>query len=176
SPLEVIDRAINTYGFEAIQLHGDESPAYCRVLADRGVEIIKAFGLNDAFDWNTLVPYEEAVDYYLFDTKSAAYGGTGRTFDWGILETNPSDKPYFLSGGLSDENINEALRLKDGRLYGLDLNSQFEKEPGFKDIERLRKTFQLIGTLANTTPTKTDTTATAVVPIFPKCSTQTWKS
>src|SRR5690606_10232165 len=94
SPVDAVYAAIDGYGFQAIQLHGHESPQYCQALTRRGVELIKAFGVGAAFDWNALIPYEEIVDYYLFDTQSTQYGGTGRAFDWKILESYPSRKPY----------------------------------------------------------------------------------
>src|SRR5690606_16098397 len=102
------------------------------------------FGIGAAYDWSRLIPYEDAADYYLFDTQSTQYGGTGKVFDWKLLEDYPSAKSYFLSGGLRYENIQEALRLNDSRCYALDLNSKFETSPGVKNIELLKKTFQLI--------------------------------
>lgn len=145
SPLDVVQAAVNDYGFQAVQLHGDESPDYCAAIRENHpVETIKAFGVGDTFDWSLLKTYEHAVDYYLFDTQSTQYGGTGRVFDWKLLTSYPSTKPYFLSGGLSHENIRGALLLNDSRLYAVDLNSKFEIKPGIKDIELLKKTFQLI--------------------------------
>ena len=143
-PLEEVQAAINAYGFQAVQLHGDESPAYCMALRTQRVEVIKAFGIGAEYDWSHLIPYEDAADYYLFDTQSIQYGGTGKVFDWKLLEDYPSDKSYFLSGGLRYENIREALGLNDSRCYALDLNSKFETSPGVKNIELLKKTFQLI--------------------------------
>lgn len=135
---------IDQYELQAIQLHGDESPAYTTALKDTGVELIKAFGIGDGFDWNRVTEYEDAVDYYLFDTQSARYGGTGVRFDWKLLAGYLSDKPFFLSGGLSTANIPDALRLNDSRLYALDLNSKFETAPGIKDIELLKQTLATI--------------------------------
>jgi phosphoribosylanthranilate isomerase len=80
----------------------------------------------------------------LFDSKSSAFGGTGQTFDWEKLREYPFDKPYFLSGGLSLDNLNEAIGFKDDRLIGLDLNSKFEIEPGLKDIEKLKLALKII--------------------------------
>ena len=141
---QTVKDAITQYRFQAVQLHGNENPDYCAELKSQGVEIIKAFGIDPDFDWSQLADYEDVVDYYLFDTQSAQHGGTGKTFDWKLLDGYHSDKPFFLSGGISAENIHEALQLPDERLYALDLNSKFESEPGIKDIELLRKTFQTI--------------------------------
>lgn len=145
SPLDVVQVAVNDYGFQAVQLHGDESPDYCSAISENHpIETIKAFGVSETFDWSLLEAYEHAVDYYLFDTQSTQYGGTGRAFNWNLLANYPSTKPYFLSGGLSPENIRDVLLLKDDRLLAVDLNSKFEINPGIKDIELLKKTFQLI--------------------------------
>lgn len=139
-----VTSAIQQYGFEAVQLHGDETPAYCTALADRGVETIKAFGIDERFDWGVLETYETVVDYYLFDTQSAQHGGTGKRFDWKLLGGYQGRKPFFLSGGIGADNITDALTLGDGRLYALDLNSRFETAPGIKDIASLKNTLQTI--------------------------------
>ncbi|MGK6352123.1 phosphoribosylanthranilate isomerase [Parapedobacter sp. DT-150] len=136
--------AVARYQFQAVQLHGGESPSYCAELKDLGVEIMKAFGISEGFDWTALGDYEAVVDYYLFDTRSDQHGGTGVRFDWGLLDGYRSAKPFFLSGGLDAENIREALLLGDSRLYALDLNSRFETEPGLKNIELLKRTLQTI--------------------------------
>ncbi|VTP90030.1 phosphoribosylanthranilate isomerase [Sphingobacterium daejeonense] len=130
---------------DAIQLHGSESPEMVVQLKEKtGLEIIKAFGIGENFDWSELKPYLENVDYFLFDSKSSAFGGTGQTFDWEKLRVYPFDKPYFLSGGLSLDNLNEAIGFTDHRLIGLDLNSKFEIEPGLKDIEKLKLALKII--------------------------------
>ncbi|MGV3762601.1 phosphoribosylanthranilate isomerase [Parapedobacter sp.] len=139
-----VKSSIQRYGFQAIQLHGTETPVYCAELADLGVEIIKAFGIGEPFDWATVDIYASVVDYYLFDTKSPQHGGTGRRFNWALLERYPGSKPYFLSGGISAENMADARQLRDPRLYALDLNSRFETAPGLKDIALLKNTLQTI--------------------------------
>jgi len=131
-------------GLEAVQLHGSEPPEFCRAVRETGAEVIKAFGIRRDFDWETLGLYRNVVDYFLFDTASPQHGGTGKTFDWAILRDYPLDKPYFLSGGLDEDNIPQALAIGDSRLAGLDLNSQFELRPGLKDIEKLKKTLKTI--------------------------------
>lgn len=140
--LESVKSAIRQYGFQAVQLHGTETPAYCAELSDCGVEIIKAFGIDQRFDWDTLSGYETAADYFLFDTRSSQHGGTGNAFDWTLLKHYTGSKPFFLSGGINAENIAYAMYLKDNRLFALDLNSRFETAPGIKDIALLRNTLQ----------------------------------
>ena len=130
-------------GLQAVQLHGRESPAFCQAIKKQGVEVIKAFGIDEQMDWRLLEPYVGTVDYFLFDTRSKQHGGTGRTFDWTVLTSYPEETPYFLSGGLDLGNLPEALALDDERLIGLDLNSKFELKPGMKDIDKLKKALKI---------------------------------
>lgn len=140
---EVRDR-VARFGLQAVQLHGSENAGYCALVKALGVETIKAFGISEGFDWGQLTSYADAVDYYLFDTKTPDYGGSGRSFDWDLLSGYEQDKSFLLSGGLKLENLQEALALADERLYGLDLNSKFESQPGLKDLALLTKAFQTI--------------------------------
>lgn len=148
---EIADKVIH-YQLDAIQLHGHESAEFCRSLriflhnmqTEKKVEIIKAFGISEDFDFSELSNYEDFVDYFLFDTKTAEHGGSGLTFDWSVLDNYHGKKSYFLSGGLSAENLHSVKAIKDGRLYGVDLNSKFEVAPGLKNIEKLRSAFQII--------------------------------
>lgn len=142
--LAIIRDRISRFGLQAVQLHGRESTEECASLRNSGIEVIKAFGINEEFDWNILTHYYESVDYYLFDTKTASHGGSGVTFDWDLLTDYTQDKPYFLSGGLQLENLHHALARRDERLYALDLNSKFETQPGLKDVSLLEKAFQMI--------------------------------
>jgi len=147
----VVDKVLQ-YQLDAVQLHGEETGEFCRsfkiflhnMQTEKHVEIIKAFGISKEFDFKTLSAYEDFVDYFLFDTKTPLYGGSGAGFDWNLLKRYNGTKPYFLSGGLSPENIKTIGLLKDTRLYGVDLNSRFEIEPGVKDIEMLKFAFELI--------------------------------
>ncbi|RFZ94204.1 phosphoribosylanthranilate isomerase [Mucilaginibacter conchicola] len=137
---DVISKLIYKYKFDAIQLHGDESPEFC-ALFKHEVEVIKAFGVDESFDFEQLEAYKNSVDYFLFDTKTPSHGGSGIAFDWTILNKYKLDVPFFLSGGLSTENIGEVTDIKHPAFYGVDLNSKFELSPGLKDIDKLKKTF-----------------------------------
>jgi len=141
---EEVNTYVEQYRFQAVQLHGNEDPAYCAQLKATGITVIKAFGIDERFDWAYLGEYEPHVDYYLFDTQSKQHGGTGVRFDWKLLEGYAFEKPFFLSGGLNAENIHEAWKMGDNRLYALDLNSKFETAPGMKDIQLLKQTLQTI--------------------------------
>src|ERR1700743_2482727 len=120
---ENIQTLIDEYGFDAIQLHGDESPEFAESFRNQ-VTVIKAFGMDDRFDFDILESYQDKVDYFLFDTKTAAHGGSGRTFNWEILNDYQLDVPFFLSGGLSLDNLAEVTKIDHPQFYGVDLNSR----------------------------------------------------
>lgn len=141
---EEIEAKIHDFDLQVAQLHGNETAAFCQEIKNLGIETFKAFGIDETFDWTPLSEYVGKVDYFLFDTKSKQFGGTGQTFDWYKLKEYPYDTPYWLSGGVSLENIQEAANFDDNRLYGLDLNSKFEIEPGLKNIDSLTQAFSII--------------------------------
>lgn len=143
--LPVINSLINKYGFNAVQLHGSESPEFCAELKDK-VKVIKAFGVNEDFNFEQLKSYAGNVDFFLFDTMTPIHGGSGKTFDWGLLDKYQLEVPFFLSGGISLENLEEIKKIKHPRFYGVDLNSRFETEPGLKDIMKLEKAFEVLKT------------------------------
>ena len=132
---------IKDHQLDAVQLHGQESCSYCKVIKDYGLEVIKSFSIKNTFDFNTLEDYENSCDYYLFDTKGKLPGGNGFTFDWKILNEYPSQKPFFLSGGIGVDNLNEIKKLVKTKLpiHAIDVNSKFETAPGNKNIELLKK-------------------------------------
>jgi len=140
---ETVAKLIDNYKFDAIQLHGNESPEFCDVFKDK-VTVIKAFGLDKNFDFEQLKQFADSVDFFLFDTKTDKHGGSGLTFDWSLLDNYTLDIPFFLSGGLSPENLAEVKAIKHAQFYGVDLNSKFEVEPGLKDITKLKEAFELL--------------------------------
>jgi phosphoribosylanthranilate isomerase len=140
---ERIEQLINDHGFNVIQLHGNESPEFADSFRDK-VTVLKAFGLNNDFDFSRLNAYANKVDYFLFDTKTDIHGGSGKTFNWGILNKYTLNVPFFLSGGLSLDNLEQVAKITHPQFYGVDLNSRFETAPGIKDIEKLKKAFDLI--------------------------------
>ena len=138
--LSVAAKFVTEFGFSAIQLHGAETPEYClelKELLPPGTEIIKAFGVDERFDFAQLRAYEAVVDYFLFDTQTPGHGGSGKVFNWSLLARYELDKPYFLSGGIGPEHAEDIGNLKDKRLYAIDVNSRFELEPGLKQIDKL---------------------------------------
>ena len=132
---------IKDHQLDAVQLHGQESCSNCEVIKDYGLKVIKSFSIKNTFDFNTLEDYENSCDYYLFDTKGKLPGGNGFTFDWKILNEYPSQKPFFLSGGIGVDNLNEIKKLVKTKLpiHAIDVNSKFETAPGNKNIELLKK-------------------------------------
>lgn len=139
--LETVKKKVNLYQLKAVQLHGCESPEYCAALkiTFNSLEIIKAFGIDEDFDFFVLEAYATIIDFFLFDTKTKAHGGSGKKFDWNVLERYILDKPYFLSGGIDLEHAALIRAIEDSRLYALDINSRFEVEPGVKDVEKIRE-------------------------------------
>lgn len=143
--LPVINLLIDEYGLNAVQLHGSESPEFCAALKGK-THVIKAFGINEDFDFEQLKPYAGQVDFFLFDTKTPIHGGSGKTFDWALLDKYQLNVPFFLSGGISLDNLEEIKKIKHPQFYGVDLNSRFEAEPGLKDIRKLEKAFEMLKT------------------------------
>ncbi|GAA4886112.1 phosphoribosylanthranilate isomerase [Flaviramulus aquimarinus] len=150
--IDFVLEKVEKYNLQAIQLHGNESQGYCNdiknclaklVLASHTIEVIKVFSIKDEFNFEVLKPYESVCDYFLFDTKGKLLGGNGYTFNWNVLNNYPSTKPFFLSGGLGIneiENIKQFSNSKASKYcYALDLNSKFEIEPGLKNISILKK-------------------------------------
>jgi len=135
-PAEI--RMLNSsLGFDYLQLHGYESPEYCKILKEQGFKLIKAFSLDRDFDFNLLDPYKRLVDFFLFDTKGPDHGGNGIPFDWNVLHRYDQEVPFFLSGGIDKKQLPELGSLKDLNLHALDINSRFELEPGLKDLDKI---------------------------------------
>lgn len=145
APLPEIIAIAKHYGLRTLQLHGSEPPELCETLRIKGYEVIKAFGIAAADDFAQTVPYEENCDLFLFDTRTPDYGGSGRRFNWTILNLYNGNTPFFLSGGISAADADELLKINHSKLYGIDLNSRFETEAGIKDagsLERFIKTIR----------------------------------
>jgi phosphoribosylanthranilate isomerase len=131
-------------GFQAIQLHGKESPDECQLIRKEGYELLKVFnmGMQGAFD--NMDEYLEVADLFLFDSGGQANGGTGLKFDWEQLENYHHDTPYMISGGIGADDADKLLSIRYTGLYGADLNSRFETQPGVKNIQALAGFIQKI--------------------------------
>ena len=140
--INFILKKIKEYQLKAVQLHGIESPEFCKELLKTQIEVIKVFSVDENFDFEILNNYEEVCDYFLFDTKGKERGGNGIAFDWNLLENYKSKKPYFLSGGLGlneVEDLSNFFKTEVSKYcYALDVNSKFEDKPGLKNIQKLK--------------------------------------
>ena len=131
--IDVLD-AIDEYGLDVVQLHGNESAEMCDDLSGE-VEVIKAFTIDGMTDINELIAaYDAVCDYYLFDASGKEPGGNGEKFDWKILTNAKIEKPFFISGGISVDDIEALKKFKHPDFFGVDINIRFEKEPGVKDM------------------------------------------
>ena len=138
-PLDQLLQIVQSAGLDIVQLHGDETPAYCAAVRQK-VATIKVFRVGAAVP--DFAAYEANVDYFLFDTDSAMYGGTGQHFNWELIKGSTIPKPYFLSGGIGPNDIQGVQvmeKTKAGKsLLALDINSKFELAPGMKDLEKIK--------------------------------------
>jgi phosphoribosylanthranilate isomerase len=163
--LAVVQNIAATLGLPVVQLHGDESPAICEALKKAGLEVWKAFGVDEDFDFEKTAAYMGVCDKFLFDTKGKIRGGNGVAFDWSLLEKYHGETPFVLSGGIgplpltpkgdpTDFQVSELQKLWSSDniasagsplgvrgISAIDINSRFEIEPGLKDFE-LIKTFK----------------------------------
>jgi phosphoribosylanthranilate isomerase len=137
--IEKVIEVVEKYHFTYVQLHGSESPEYCLLLKKKGVKILKAFGIHSLFEWSDLHPYLAGCDYFLFDTSTSGYGGSGKKFGWELLDNYQGPKPFFLSGGIGSEDAQIIEGLHHPFLAGIDVNSRFELEPGLKDVRLLQE-------------------------------------
>lgn len=131
-------------GIRMVQLHGDESPDYCKRMKDRGLYVIKAFGVGKADVFKGMPAYYDSCDLYLLDTSGVGYGGTGKQFDWKRLDEYVQEKPFFLSGGIGPTDAERILDLDHPQFFGVDLNSRFETKPGIKNRDELAGFIQKI--------------------------------
>ena len=140
--VETIVRRTEECGLNRVQLHGRETATSIRQLRQRlpqGVEIIKAISIHTLDDLALAKAYEPLADYLLFDTKCETVGGSGRQFDWSILNHYQGQRPFLLSGGIGPDDARRLAAFSHPQLAGYDLNSRFETAPGIKNVEALRQ-------------------------------------
>ena len=157
--IEDVSQLVTKHKLNAVQLHGDESVAYCNELRsllersrevigldcarpDNRIEVIKAFAVDGKFDFNTTIDYESVCDLFLFDTKGKEYGGNGLKYDWSILKKYKGDTPFLLSGGINENDVVVVKEFQHPKFAGVDLNSGFEDAPSQKNIEKLKTFFK----------------------------------
>jgi phosphoribosylanthranilate isomerase len=136
-PLDEVAELADVCSLSIVQLHGDEGPVYADELRRRtGLKIIKAARVRDAASLQALNAFRH-VDYHLVDTHHAdLFGGTGETFDWELLRGRRSKVPLLLSGGLTPDNVADAIRATHP--WGVDSASGTEASPGVKDPAKVR--------------------------------------
>lgn len=142
APYDEIIKTIDDYNLDIVQLHGNETTELCSDLSDE-IEVIKVFRIDSAIDdIDTMVQdYDDVCDYYLFDTggQKEVLGGTGKQFDWNILAKARIEKPFFLGGGISPDDVNKIKAFDHPDFFAIDINSKFETAPGIKDMAKLLK-------------------------------------
>ncbi|WP_238785062.1 phosphoribosylanthranilate isomerase [Blattabacterium cuenoti] len=129
-----------------IQLHGSESPFYCEKLFKKGLKLIKSFRIDNFFSFQKIIDYIPFCIYFLFDSNTIFYGGSGQKFCWKKLHEYTFKVPFFLSGGIGAQDFDKIQNFYHSKMFGIDLNSKFEIFPGYKDdiqlnsfIKKIRK-------------------------------------
>ncbi len=139
SELSYIREMADKYGLQVVQLHGDESVEMCVTLKSDGLEVWKAFQTSAKENLNRVLQYDNVCDKFLFDTPSIAYGGSGKKFEWQLLEHYQGNTPFMLSGGIGPVDLEKIMEFKHPKLVGIDVNSRFESEPAMKKISLLQQ-------------------------------------
>ena len=132
---------------DMIQLHGHEQPAVAKALVENDVQVMKVFSVDSNFDFRIVKNFIPYSKYLLFDTKTSNYGGSGKRFNWNLLHQYEYSTPFFLSGGISPENIQEVAEVRNPAFYGVDVNSGVEDSPGLKNPNRLQELIQVLKTI-----------------------------
>lgn len=141
--LEQILAKAQKFSLEYIQLHGDEPPAFCSELKNRGLKVIRAQRIANTDDIIRTESYNMA-DLMIFDTKTELYGGSGKKFNWQLLENYKGCVPFLLSGGIRSDTFEEIKAFFHPQFAGIDLNSGFEISPALKDVGKLNNFIEKI--------------------------------
>ena len=134
-----VKRLYDTFQLDMVQLHGSESPSYCKELFDAGLQVIKVVNPEDLDNDKMLAEYQELVQLFLFDTPGTGYGGTGNKFEWDTLAGKIIPLPFMLSGGIGPDDVSSIGEVRHDKLFGVDVNSRFELSAGIKDIGLLKE-------------------------------------
>jgi len=119
------------FKLDYIQLHGDEDQIFCSKIAEK-ISVIKVFRIDEGFDFSLIEKYTSA-SYFLFDTQTKHYGGSGKKFNWEKLNKYSGKTPFLLSGGIGPNDVDQILAISHPQFVGIDINSKFESSPGIKD-------------------------------------------
>jgi phosphoribosylanthranilate isomerase len=104
--------------------------------------VVKSFGMEDNFDFHIPELYAGSCDFFLFDTHTPQYGGSGMQFSWGLLQHYSLNIPFFLSGGIGLSDTEKILSFRHPQLHAIDVNSRLEISPGVKDVEKVLQFIQ----------------------------------
>jgi phosphoribosylanthranilate isomerase len=133
---------VQQYGLDLVQLHGTEPSGFCHDLKERGIAVMKAFGIGEDFDFARLSDYKDTCDYFLFDTQTILHGGSGIKFRWERLEEYKLSVPFFLGGGIGPLDVQKVRNIHHPGFFAADINSRFETSPGVKDIDIVKNFIQ----------------------------------
>jgi phosphoribosylanthranilate isomerase len=137
--INVVEKNYKQYNLDYVQLHGNEDQRYCIKLYLKKIPVIKAFSIDTDFNFQNLGSYSPFCSFFLFDTKGDSPGGNGIKFNWDLLKQYNLNIPIFLSGGISPNDIDLIKEMNHEMIYGIDINSKFEIEPGLKNVEEVEK-------------------------------------
>jgi len=138
APLDEVQSVFERHRLDLVQLHGTESPEFCYALKRQGIPVVKSFAAVE----NVLLQcasYQQVCDYMLFDTPTIQHGGSGKKFDWSLLQNRQLPLPFFLSGGIGPDDAGQIKQFCHPQLFAVDVNSRFEIQPGLKDIDLLKR-------------------------------------
>ncbi|MDX1409418.1 MAG: phosphoribosylanthranilate isomerase [Saprospiraceae bacterium] len=135
-PADVVLEIAHRWNLDAIQLHGDESNDVCRSLAAE-IPVIKTIHVGSAEDMDRCGAYPDA-HALLLETKSARWGGSGRSFDWSLIRHYHGTQPFYLSGGIGPDHLEAIAAIDHPQFMGIDINSRFETAPGLKNTALLK--------------------------------------
>jgi len=135
APIEYILEKWEAYELDYVQLHGNESIFYCQNLKEHDINIIKAFQVDENFCFSNTTAYSFFSDYFLFDAKGDLPGGNGVHFNWDMLSKYKGKLPFLLGGGVSLDDADMLRSLDYDHMSFIDLNSAFETEPGYKNLD-----------------------------------------
>ncbi len=151
--IEIIIQKVAKFKLSYVQLHGKETADDCYDLlaasaktfgCDDELQIIKAFSVNEEFDFATTKRYSAYCKYFLFDTKGKNAGGNGFMFDWSLLKQYTGRTPFLLSGGIGVDAAAAISKLAFPKMVGVDLNSKFERSPAVKNVQQLKQFLKAI--------------------------------
>ena len=133
-----IKKATDLHQLDMIQLHGKETADFTGRIAEN-YRVIKVFGVDDQFNFKITRDYEQYAEYFLFDTKTPLFGGSGTKFAWHHLAAYEGETPFLLSGGIRPGDADEIIDISHEKFAGVDINSGFEVAPGDKNIDLVQQ-------------------------------------